>query len=542
MDHARVPFTHRVRAAAVLLALSVTACSVEDGAADPDEGGGGAGGGKADDLTACTASTQQVSLVRGLSNLAFTEPVALVQAPASDRWYLVEKRGVIWTFEASDDASEAVQPTLFADVRSRVNAGPQEGGLLGIAFSPSFATDGRVYLSYTAPSSASPANLRSRVTRVRSTDGGLTLSLATEEVLLSLDQPFENHNGGHIAFGPDGMLYAGFGDGGSAGDPGNRAQNTAVAFGKLLRLDVSGATGYAVPADNPFAAGGGLGEIYATGLRNPWRYSFDAATGRLWLADVGQDAFEEIDLIVKGGNYGWRRREGAHCFNPSTGCGTAGVIDPVAEYGRGEGISVTGGFVYRGASIPALVGQYLFGDFGSGRVWGLLETSSGSFQRRQLADTTLNISSFAQGHDGEVLALDFASGGVFRLVGTSCGGGGGGGGTVDAGAGPTGEVNFRSVYQQVLVPRCGPCHTASSFGGLGMPSASTAFDRLVNASATSPSCGGRVRVKPGESAQSVLFQKVSGQNLCGSMMPPGGALSAAEIDFIDTWIAEGAGF
>ena len=525
------------RRVTTLLLLSLAACSVEG--SEPDQAGEG-GGGKADDVT-CTATTQTVALERGLSGLSFTEPVAMVQAPGSQRWYLAEKRGVIWTFEISADGSEALSPTLFADVRSRVNAGPQEAGLLGLAFSPAFASDGRVYLSYTAPSSGSPVNLRSRVTRARSTDGGLTLSLATEEVLLGIEQPFENHNGGHIAFGPDGMLYVGFGDGGSAGDPGNRAQNMSSAFGKLLRIDVSGATGYAVPSDNPFAGGGGLGEIYASGLRNPWRFSFDAPTGRLWLADVGQNAFEEVDLVVKGGNYGWRRREGAHCFNPSSGCGTTGFIDPVAEYGRSEGISITGGFVYRGSSIPALVGQYLFGDFGSGRVWTLRETTGGAFERRLVADTELNISSFAQGEDGEVYALDFASGGVFRVTGTPCGG------TspvdpVDAGAGPTGDVTFRAVYQQILVPRCGPCHTAQSFGGLGMPNVSTGFDRLVNRGATSPSCGGRTRVEPGQSADSVLFQKVSGQNLCGSMMPPSSPLSAQEVEFIQTWIDEGAAF
>ncbi|HUS65076.1 MAG TPA: PQQ-dependent sugar dehydrogenase [Kofleriaceae bacterium] len=523
------------RLAALALMLSLAACSVEGGA--PDEAGEGGGGGKADDL-ACSATTQMVALERGLSGLSFTEPVDMVQAPGSDRWYLVEKRGVVWTFEASADGGEALSPTLFADVRSRVNAGPQEAGLLGLAFSPSFATDGRVYLSYTAPSSASPVNLRSRVSRARSTDGGLTLDLAGEEILLAIDQPFENHNGGHIAFGPDGLLYVGFGDGGSAGDPGNRAQNTSSAFGKLLRVDVSGATGYAVPSDNPFAGGGGLGEIYATGLRNPWRFSFDAPTGRLWLGDVGQNAFEEVDLVVKGGNYGWRRREGAHCFNPSSGCGS--FVDPVAEYGRTDGISITGGFVYRGARVPTLAGQYLFGDFGSGRLWTLRETSSGSFERRLVADTELNVSSFAQSHDGELFALDFASGGVFRITAAPCGGSTPD--TVDAGAGPTGDVTFRSVYQQILVPRCGPCHTAQSFGGLGMPSATTAFDRLVDKSASSPACSGRTRVEPGQSADSVLFQKVSGQNLCGSLMPPGGQLSAAEVEFIQAWIDEGAAF
>ena len=517
---------------ATFLALlaCIAGCQPAGDGGDPSTG---AAGGKADDLESCTPSTQLVDLQAAFADRSFQAPVGLVPAPAAaSRWYVVEKRGVIWTL-----ASETAAPTVFADLRARINAGPNEAGLLGLAFSPSFASDGRVYVSYTAPSSTSPANLRSRLSRMVSRDGGLTIDPASEEILLSVDQPFENHNGGHIAFGPDGFLYLGLGDGGSAGDPGNRAQNLSSPLGKLLRVDVSGASGYAIPADNPFAGGGGLREIWAYGLRNPWRFSFDADTGALWLGDVGQDRFEEVDVITRGGNYGWRVREADHCFNPATGCASSGLIPPVAEYGRAEGASITGGFVYRGDDIPALAGQYLFADFGSGRFWALGE------ERRLVADTSLNPSTFAEGPDGELFAVDFG-GRIFRLVGRPCGGGGepdAGPAPVDGGIGG-GDLTFRALYDGVIAPRCGPCHTQRAFGGLGMPSAAAAFEALVGIGAATSACAGSDRVVAGDPAASVLYRKVSGENLCGPAMPPGAPLSAAEVDAVRSWIAAGAPF
>jgi glucose/arabinose dehydrogenase len=518
-------------ATGVLLLASLAACNT---AGDGDGPATGGAGGKADDLESCTPSTQLVDLQPAFAGRTFSSPVGLVPAPvAGSRWYLVEKRGVIWTL-----ASESATPTVFADLRARVNAGPQEAGLLGLAFSPDFASDGRVYVSYTAPSASSPANLRSRLSRLVSRDGGLTIDPASEEILLSVDQPFENHNGGHIAFGPDGFLYFGLGDGGSAGDPGNRAQNLSSPLGKLLRIDVSSATGYAIPTDNPFAGGGGLHEIWAYGLRNPWRFSFDSATGALWLGDVGQDRTEEIDVITRGDNYGWRVREGDHCHNPASGCASAGLVAPITEYGHGEGISVTGGFVYRGSDIPALAGQYLFGDFGSGRFWALGD------ERRLVATTSINVSTFAEAQDGEIYAVDFG-GGIFRLVGRPCGGGG----APDAGpaAEPDGGVSggdltFRTLYDSVLAPRCAPCHTQRAFGGLGMPSAAAAFEALVGVGAATSACAGSDRVAPGDAAASVLYRKVSGEALCGSPMPPGAPLSAAQIDAVRAWIDAGAAF
>jgi glucose/arabinose dehydrogenase len=506
----------------LLVSLLLAGCSGGD-SEEPSRAGG-----KADDFDTCTPETQTVTTQPAFGGLRFESPVGLLPSPVSaSRWYVVEKRGVVWAIE--DDGA-----TVFADLRSRVNAVPSEAGLLGLAFSPDFADDGRVYVSYTAPSATSPANLRSRLSRMVSDDGGATLDPASEEILFSVDQPFENHNGGHIAFGPDGFLYLALGDGGAAGDPGNRAQNLQSPLGKLLRIDVSVAQGYAIPADNPFAGGGGLGEIYAWGLRNPWRFSFDTTTARLWAGDVGQDAFEEIDLIVRGGNYGWRVREGDHCFDPPLGCPSAGFIAPVAEYGHGEGVSITGGFVYRGQAIPALVGQYLFADFGSGRFFALLE-GKGSFSRRLVADTSLNVSSFGQGPDGELYAVDFG-GGIFKIVGEICGGGGGG----EPDAGPVSGASFRDIYQTVIEPECGPCHTTSSSGGLRMPSAEVAFDNLVGVDATTAACAGGLRVAPGDAEASVLYRKVSGEDLCGPRMPLGGMLSSDQIDAIRDWIDQGA--
>ena len=515
---------------ATLLLLLLTAAACQPGGGGGPELGGAAGG-KADDLESCTPDTQELELQPAFAGRTFDSPVGLV-AGAGSRWYLVEKRGVVWTL-----AGETAAPTVFADLRARVNAGPGEAGLLGLALSPSFASDGRVYLSYTAPSSSSPANLRSRLSRMISRDGGLTVDPASEEILLSVDQPFENHNGGHIAFGPDGFLYLGLGDGGSAGDPGNRAQNLSSPLGKLLRIDVAGASGYAIPPDNPFAGGGGLREIWAYGLRNPWRFSFDRATGDLWLGDVGQDRFEEIDLVTRGGNHGWRLREGDHCFNPSSGCPGAGLVAPVAEYGHDEGISVTGGFVYRGDDVPALAGQYLFADFGSGRFWAL---AGGA--RRLVATSSLNVSTFAEAPDGELFAVDFG-GGIFRLVGRPCGGGepDAGPGAADGGIGG-GELTFRAVYESILASRCAPCHTQRAFGGLGMPNAAAAFDALVGVGAATSACAGSERVVPGDPAASVLYRKLSGEDLCGSPMPPGAPLTSSEVDAVRVWIASGAPF
>jgi uncharacterized repeat protein (TIGR03806 family) len=306
-----------------------------------------------------------------------------------------------------------------------VNAS-SEGGLLGLAFHPSWATNRQAFVSFTE---GSP--MVSVVARFTSADGGATLDPGSRQDVIRVNQPFENHNGGNIAFGPDGFLYIGLGDGGSGGDPDGHAQDTTDLLGDFLRLDVDTATPYAIPGGpngnpfrgNPLCPADHSGtqscpEIYAWGFRNPWRWSFDSATGDLWAGDVGQSAFEEVDRVQRGGNYGWDCREGTSAFaSPAPSCGTAaGLIDPVHQYGRTLGISITGGYVYRGAALPALVGSYLFADFGSGRIWRLAANGSGGFSAVELLDTNLSISSFGQGSDGELYVVDLAGGGLHKIV------------------------------------------------------------------------------------------------------------------------------
>lgn len=410
--------------------------------------------------TTCLAgdapSTQvTLALQRAFANLSFSSPVGLLQAPGSStRWFVIEQAGRVRQF--ANDAAVAAS-TNFIDISARVRSGG-EMGLLGLAFHPQFPTDARVYLSYTT----GDPQLVSRISEFRSTDGGQTLDPASERILLTVNQPATNHNGGHIAFGPDGFLYIGLGDGGSGGDPwgsiGN-GQNTQTLLGKLLRIDISaenGAVRYRIPAGNPFAAntpcntGSGAQacpEIYALGLRNPWRWSFDRVSGELWLGDVGQNAWEEIDRIVAGGNYGWRCREGAHAFNSS--CGPAqNLIDPVAEYDHTAGQSVTGGYVYRGNAIPALAGRYVFGDFVSGRIWHIARDTTPTLQVSAGFDSGLQIASFGQGADGEIYVVHYG-GTLHRLVAGATGGG-----TIPTQLSATGCVNAANPAQPAsgLIP------------------------------------------------------------------------------------------
>jgi glucose/arabinose dehydrogenase len=359
-----------------------------------------------------TEGASALSLERAFPRLTFRRPVALLQAPGDpSRWFAVEKGGKVWAFSNEAEASER-QP--FIDVSERTESQPSEAGLLGLAFHPDFARNGTVFLSYTAPGTGGAA-LVSRISKFLSRDGGRTLDPESEVLVLSLEQPYANHNGGQISFGPDGFLYAGYGDGGSGGDPQGHGQNRATLLGTMLRLDVDRGVPYAIPPDNPFASGGGRPEIFAWGLRNPWRWSFDRETQELWVGDVGQNAWEEVDRVRRGGNYGWNVREGAHCFRAAR-CDTEGLLDPVAEYGRREGQSITGGYVYRGKAIPALRGTYVYGDYVSGRIWGF-PASHERPKPKLLVESRLNISSFAEDHGGELFVLDYSGGGVHRLVG-----------------------------------------------------------------------------------------------------------------------------
>ena len=324
---------------------------------------------------------------------------------------VAEQAGRVWLFKQDDLDAEHVFVTEPLDLRDRVNRRGSEEGLLGLALDPN--DDRRLYVYYSA---ANPR--RSVVSRFNYDPARTTVDSNSELVILEVGQPYPNHNGGQIAFGPDGYLYIGLGDGGSAGDPLGSGQDTSTLLGSILRIDVSNATAaqpYAIPPDNPFADGG-RPEIWAYGLRNPWRFSFDHETGDLWTGDVGQNEWEEIDIIQRGGNYGWNILEGNHCFRPRDNCDREGTIPPVWEYSLdGAPCSVIGGYVYRGDAISWLRGAYVYGDFCSGKVYGLRYENGRVTEHKELADTGLRIMSFAQDTAGEMYLLS-QSEGVYRLV------------------------------------------------------------------------------------------------------------------------------
>lgn len=339
----------------------------------------------------------------------FSRPVQMTHAgDGTGRLFVVEQAGRI---RLIDDGEVVAAP--FLDISDRVSC-CGERGLLGLAFPPGFSSTRRFYVNYTDTSGDTV------VARYRVTGDPSVADESSEEVILTIDQPFSNHNGGQLAFGPDGYLYIGTGDGGSGGDPQNNAQDRLSLLGKILRIDVeSGAAPYAIPDGNPFAdVDDAQPEIWALGLRNPWRFSFDTGTGDLFIADVGQGDYEEVNVqpssSTGGENYGWRILEGSHCFE-SEPCDTEGLELPVFEYDHTLGCSVTGGFVSRSGSWPRLDGVYLFGDYCSGRVWGLRGTAGG-WEGRQLADTGFSISGFGIDELGAVYVLDYGGGTVAAVT------------------------------------------------------------------------------------------------------------------------------
>ncbi len=359
------------------------------------------------------ANAARVELRAAFSAHTFRRPVALLQAPGDAAWYVVEKPGRVIRI-ADENQPES---SVFLDLTTVVHAGPSEMGLLGLAFDPDFATTGHVYASWNRREGSAEY---SRISRFTVAPGQQAIDLDTELVILDFEQPFENHNGGDLAFGPDGYLYISFGDGGSAGDPLNYGQNRDVLFGKILRIDVLGASAdepYRIPSDNPFADGGGAPETFAWGLRNVWKFSFDRATGDLWAGDVGQGEWEEVNLIRNGGNYGWRVLEGTSCFDESGGCDTLDSEPPVVQYGHDEGRSITGGVVYRGTALPALQGRYLYGDFVSGRIWAVAyDAETGEPSAEVLVENSgLAIAAFGQDAEGEVYIVHYGSGNDGRI-------------------------------------------------------------------------------------------------------------------------------
>ncbi len=323
-------------------------------------------------------------------NLTFDRPVGIYHAgDESNRLFVLEQAGVIYVFENSKTVNSA---TVFLDIRDRVNDEGYEEGLLGLAFHPDYENNHYFYVDYTA---ANPR--RTVIARYQANpDNPNKADKNSEFVILEVEQPYRNHNGGQISFGPDGYLYIALGDGGSGGDPKGNGQNLQTLLGSILRIDVdnpSNGRNYGIPSDNPFAGNteGYREEIYAYGLRNPWRFSFDPETDQLWAADVGQENWEEIDIIKKGKNYGWNIMEGKHCYKPSTGCNTAGLELPIWEYGHDVGHSITGGFVYRGTKIPQLIGLYIYGDFEFGQIWALQYDGTNDTVNTELSKTDLNI-------------------------------------------------------------------------------------------------------------------------------------------------------
>ena len=354
-------------------------------------------------------------------NLPFTQLTNLAQPDdGSDRLFVSEQHGRVLTFPAQ---SEVTDYGIYLNISDQVSQGNNEEGLLGLAFDPAFDSNGYFFLYYSA--SNPRRSVLSRFTA--SGDNSEIADELSELIVLEVPQPAGNHNGGQLAFGPDGMLYLGLGDGGRAGDPVGNGQDLSTLLGAILRLDVSGATledPYRVPADNPFAGEAGItgarGEIWAYGFRNPWRFSFDKDNGNpesggLWVGDVGQNSWEEVDLVERGGNYGWNVMEGAHCFPPGSGCDESGFELPVAEYSGREGCSVIGGYVYQGDELPFLEGTYLYADFCSGDIWGLHLDGRDVLEQELLIETGLNITSFGEDQANNLYVLD-RNDGIYRLA------------------------------------------------------------------------------------------------------------------------------
>jgi glucose/arabinose dehydrogenase len=393
---------------------------------------GGCGGG---DGSSPPAGPPQVALTvqRVFPGVSFAFPVAMLQAPNdASRWFVVEQGGVVRVFNNNPTVATT---TTFVDISARVAFPPDsELGLLGMAFHPQFATNRRVYLFY-SHNDVNLGRLVSRLSEFTATTLGQTLDPGTERVLITIPKPNgeTNHNGGNLAFGPDGLLYAGLGDGGGGNDQHGAigyAQSTNTVLGKMLRINVTpGSPGgdYSIPLSNPFfnnpacttddpvnrPATQPCPEIFALGFRNPYRWSFDRATGQLWVGDVGQAAVEEVDRVGLGDNFGWRCFEGTR--NTGLGCGAPGPTQvPVAQYGREVGTTVVGGFVYRGSRLTGLVGRYIFGDFGSGRIFNIDARAQPVLEMTTGFSSGLRISSFGEALDGELFVVDYG-GQLFQL-------------------------------------------------------------------------------------------------------------------------------
>ncbi len=337
--------------------------------------------------------------------LTFNQPVGIYSpADGSNRLFVVEQTGTIKVFANSPTTTTA---QVFLDISDQVLYGGEQG-LLGLAFHPNYSSNGYLYVDYVA---ANPT--RTVIARYSVSAGNPDqANNASEYILLEIAQPYANHKGGQIAFGPDGYLYIGMGDGGSGGDPLGNGQSSFTLLGKILRIDVNSpqaGRNYSIPTDNPYV-GNTLGykeEIYAVGFRNPWRFSFDPATGKLWVSDVGQNRLEEIDIVENGKNYGWNIMEGTECYNSPSGCNATGLELPVYEYDHSLGNAIIGGYVYRGSTLLALSGSYIYGDYGSGRIWAFPANSTAAPANALLVNSNLTLSSFGVDQNGELYICAF---------------------------------------------------------------------------------------------------------------------------------------
>lgn len=361
----------------------------------------------------CHNTEAQLTYTDYFPNATFNAPVD-IQSPKdeSSRLFVVSQPGEIYFLNTS---SPEDAPVKFLDIKDKVLYGGEQG-LLGLAFHPGFSSNGYFFVDYVAPNPRRTVIARFSVSN---SDPNLA-DPESELVILEIKQPYSNHNGGQVLFGPDGYLYIGTGDGGSGGDPENRAQNRDSLLGKILRIDVNNSTeaeSYTIPADNPFAgnSSGYREEIFAYGLRNPWRFSFDSENGNLWVADVGQNDYEEIDIVEKGGNYGWKIMEGFHCYN-TAGCNQSGLQLPVFEYEHNQdgGYSITGGYVYRGSDVPSLFGKYIYADYVSGNIWALSE-SGGEYTNEILFKNAQNITGFGTDENNELYFSSFSDGKIHKF-------------------------------------------------------------------------------------------------------------------------------
>ena len=362
--------------------------------------------------TSTGANPSPVSVASQRFATGYNRPVFIANAAdGSNRLFVVEKSGIIRILKEGQQLA-----TPFLDISAIVRSSSNEQGLLGLAFHPEYEKNGRFFVAYTARSG------ENAIAEYRTIPPGSdTANPDSGNLLIAVSDPYPNHNGGMLAFGPDGYLYMSMGDGGSAGDPNGNGQNINAMLGKILRIDINGGGDYTIPPGNPFAAHPtARKEIWAYGLRNPWRFSFDRKTGDLWIADVGQGKWEEVDFQAAGAegglNYGWNIMEGDHCYQPAAGCAETGLTKPVFEYDHGRGCSITGGYVYRGTAIPSLTGRYLFTDYCSATLWALSRGADGKITSSELGKLPGGVTTFGEDEAGELYFAVDSEGTIYRLI------------------------------------------------------------------------------------------------------------------------------